>query len=302
MLAEPIPIAPSFELVDERFETPVGSWRQVSALPRGPLSGLVEAVWASETDACFTNEAILPRTPTEVLFSLGDVHWLRDVDDPARDRGFDRAFVSGLQLAPLRVESPARGNMAGIRLKPAGVASFLGDTPALVAGQVVELDLLLGAGVERLRERVAEEPDLRRRVALLAQAVERRFESAEALPGELRRTLDRIHRTRGRVPIRRLVEDSGWSHRHFTARFRERFGRTPKSYARIVRFESAFARLQGMDRVHWAEFALESGFADQAHLVNEFRELAGATPTEVFRRLAPDGLGLLDEDDARPRG
>jgi methylphosphotriester-DNA--protein-cysteine methyltransferase len=75
-------------------------------------------------------------------------------------------------------------------------------------------------------------------------------------------------------------------------------GVTPKTYARIARFEGAFAALQGLRAVRWAEFALDRGYSDQAHLVREFKELAGATPTEVFRRRAPDGLGLLVDDEA----
>jgi len=50
--------------------------------------------------------------------------------------------------------------------------------------------------------------------------------------------------------------------------------------------------------VRWAEFALDAGYYDQAHLVRDFRELAGATPSEVFRRRAPDGLGLLSDEEA----
>lgn len=72
---------------------------------------------------------------------------------------------------------------------------------------------------------------------------------------------------------------------------------TPKTYSRLVRFESAFERLGSFESVHWGEFALDAGYYDQAHLARDFRELAGTTPTEVFRRRAPDGLGLLLEDD-----
>jgi AraC-like DNA-binding protein len=117
---------------------------------------------------------------------------------------------------------------------------------------------------------------------------------------EVRLTLGAIHASRGGASIRDLVAASGRSHRHLAARFRSEIGLTPKAYARIVRFERAFARLQRPAHLRWAEFALECGYYDQAHMAHEFRALAGATPREVLRRRAPDGLGLLDADAAQP--
>jgi len=297
---QPAP-AERYTLVEQRHESALGRWTLVLALPSGPLGELVEAIWASRGEGVFTREEILPRTPTEVLFALGNVHWLRDRADPQRDRAYTRAFVSGLQRSPLAVESPADSEMAGIRLRPAGAAAFLRDTPAAIAGAVIDLDALLGAGVESLRDRLATVPDLRRRVLTLAAAVERHLAGAPPLAAPLRFALGEIARSSGSVPVAALVDASGWSHRHFAARFRAEIGLTPKAFARIARFEAAFARLQAARQVSWTEFALDCGYFDQAHMIRDFGELAGATPTEVFRRRAPDGLGLLDEEEIRAR-
>lgn len=289
-----------FDLIESNHDSPHGRWTMVAAVPRGPLAELVEAVWTSRGEGVFTQEEILPRTPTEILFPLGETHWLRDRSDRRQDRSYRLAFVSGLHLGPLSVESPPDAQMAGIRLRPAGAAAFLRDSPAGIAGRVIDLDQVLGAGVERLRQRMAETDDLRLRSRLLAGAVARHLSSARPLAAELRRALAALHATPGAASIRGLVADSGWSHRHFAARFRAEIGVAPKSYTRIVRFEAAFAALQTLDRVRWTAFALDCGYADQAHLVHDFRALAGATPTEVYRRRAPDGLGLLSEQEMEP--
>lgn len=292
------PAERGWRVVEEGASTPVGTWRVVLAFPEGTLAGLVEAVWASEGVDCFQQEEILPRTRTEVLFSLGDRHWLRDHRSPELDRGFERSFVSGLQGRPLHVESPPTTSMAGVRLRPEGVASFLRDTPAAIAGAVLDLDDILGREVDRLREQIACADGLDRRVLLLADAVARHLDPAPALPDAVRCALAEIHASRGGASIREIVEACGRSHRWLTERFRSEVGIAPKAYARLVRFESAFAELCRRGRVRWAEFAAEAGYYDQAHMVREFREYAGATPTDVFRRRAPDGLGLLTEDEA----
>src|SRR5512147_125909 len=156
------PPAAPWSLVEQRHASALGRWTLVLALPPQPLATLVEAVWTSRGEGVFTREEILPRTPTEVLFALGETHWLRDRTDPARDRAYTRAFVSGLQLRPLAVESPPDSEMGGIRLRPAGAAAFLRASPAAIAGEVIDLDALLGSGVESLRDQLASTPDLRR--------------------------------------------------------------------------------------------------------------------------------------------
>ncbi len=298
----PVRHPPAFpwSLVEQRHASPLGRWTIVLALPPEPLAGFVEAVWTSRGEGVFTREEILPRTPTEVLFALGETHWLRDPAAPANDRAYTRAFVSGLQQRPLAVESPPDSEMAGIRLRPAGAAPFLRDSPAAIAGAVIDLDALLGTGVESLRDQIASHPDLRRRALVLAAAVERHLAGARQPDAGIEAALDELARSGGTTSVAALVAASGWSHRHFSARFRAAIGVAPKSYARVARFESAFARLQSLARPRWAEFAADQGYYDQAHLIRDFRALAGATPVEVFRRRAPDGLGLLSAEETEP--
>lgn len=289
-------------VLEDRLESPLGSWRAILAIPQGPLAGVIEAVWASEAFDCFEEEEIVPRSCTDVLFGLGDRHWLHTggtADDPARrSLAFDTSFISGLQRAPLHVESPATCCMAGIRLRPEGVAAFLRDTPSTIRGAVVELEDILGRDVEHLREQVATVASLRGRVALLTAALDRHLGEPRLPSPEVRLCLAALRGTAGRVPIRELVRASGRSHRWLTEHFRDEVGTNPKSFARLLRFEAAFGALQGVAEVDWAEFAAGRGFYDQAHLVREFRDFAGAPPTEVLRRLSPDGIGLLrDADD-----
>jgi AraC-like DNA-binding protein len=83
----------------------------------------------------------------------------------------------------------------------------------------------------------------------------------------------------------------GWSHRHLIDRFRRQVGLSPKTAARLVRFDGVWRRLDGEGgRLDWADLAREVGYADQAHLVRDFRQFTGTTPTAfAARTLPPDG-------------
>jgi transcriptional regulator GlxA family with amidase domain len=60
---------------------------------------------------------------------------------------------------------------------------------------------------------------------------------------------------------------------------------SPKAFSRTVRFQHALALMHSNGRDDWAGIAWDCGFADQAHLIREFRGLSGATPTR-FREEA----------------
>ena len=99
----------------------------------------------------------------------------------------------------------------------------------------------------------------------------------------------RLVRSGGRVGVRELAADTGWSRRHLLTRFRGQVGLAPKTAARVLRFQRA-ARLLVPATVYdgrpthpapsVTEVAAACGFADHAHLVHEFHALAGCTPTE----------------------
>ena len=89
-------------------------------------------------------------------------------------------------------------------------------------------------------------------------------------------------RSGGRVPIGWLADRVGWTRRHLLTRFREQIGLSPKTAARVIRFQHALQLLhQPGHRLSLASLAQVTGYSDQAHLTREFRTLASTTPVEL---------------------
>jgi AraC-like DNA-binding protein len=86
----------------------------------------------------------------------------------------------------------------------------------------------------------------------------------------------------GELPIPMVSSAAGVSERQLERLFDERVGYGPKVFARVVRLERSVRALRG-SIASWARLAADCGYSDQAHLVREFRALAGVTPA-VFAR------------------
>jgi AraC-like DNA-binding protein len=78
----------------------------------------------------------------------------------------------------------------------------------------------------------------------------------------------------------------GLSNRHLIEQFREVVGLTPKTLSRVGRFHAVVRTAAEIppSELSWSGLAARYGFADQSHLVREFRTFAGVTPTEFIAR------------------
>ena len=99
----------------------------------------------------------------------------------------------------------------------------------------------------------------------------------------------------GRTQVAGVASDVGWSTRHLEQRFRGELGITPKAAVRITRFERSVDAARDPRR-RLADVAADCGYADQAHLAREWRDLAGLPPS---RWRAEDDLAFV-QDDAAP--
>ena len=105
-------------------------------------------------------------------------------------------------------------------------------------------------------------------------------------------------RSRGAEPIADLARAAGLSPRQLRRRFVAATGLAPKQLARLRRLRAAAADAVLADRP-WVEIMAERGYADQPHLVREFRRLLGVTPVGFERHARRIDHRLVD-DGASP--
>jgi len=86
--------------------------------------------------------------------------------------------------------------------------------------------------------------------------------------------------------VSELADAIGLSERQLLRRCQDAFGYGPKLLARIVRFQRFLALAARADARPIAYLAADSGFADQAHLSREVKELSGLTPSGLLAERA----------------
>ena len=185
------------------------------------------------------------------------------------------------------------GHQQGIQvnLAPLGVLRLLDRPPSLLTNRIVAIDDLEVPALADLPARLAETPGWPARHALVDATLRRLLDRSHTQPDpEVVHAWGRLSTARGRVSVATLADETGWSRRHLLTRFRDQVGLAPTTAGRVLRFREAAQLLVpgAWDRhepssTTISDVAAACGFADHSHLVREFRDLAGVTPTRYVQ-------------------
>ncbi len=190
-----------------------------------------------------------------------------------------RAAVAGLHLGPALIEQDGFQEGIHVCLSPLGVHRLLGVSAAELAGTVCDISELPVRAGHDLVDRLREVRDWPTRFAILDRQLAGGMEHEPvSVVGEVEWAWRQLLRHGGMLRVAELAEQVGWSRRHFSQRFTRAVGVSPKQAARLVRFERSTALVRAGAMTSLARLATECGYYDQAHLTNEWGQLAGCSP------------------------
>lgn len=163
----------------------------------------------------------------------------------------------------------------GVRFRSGMAAAFIPVPGNEMTDRLLPLHDVWGKKVHRLSEQFGEARSADECITLLAGHL-----VDPAQPDVVQKVSASIVDRSGQVRVDELAFDAGLSARQLRRLFIEQMGLSPKHFSRVIRFRHSLSRLRESRRGDWAEVALECGYYDQAHFINEFREFSGYTPSE----------------------
>ncbi|WP_127598275.1 helix-turn-helix domain-containing protein [Nitratireductor alexandrii] len=199
---------------------------------------------------------------------------------PTADERYN-SFTSGLYPGFVLIDSTGRAECIQIDFTPLGARRFFGIPMCEIARRMVQLDELGDPDITDLRDRLGEHGDWRHRFAAVETLLRRRLAAAAPRHGATAWAYQRILASHGTVRIGALARSLDCSRKHLNQRFGEEIGIGPKATARMVRFNRALTIARRAETADWAQIAADCGYADQAHLVREFRVFSGASPSAL---------------------
>ncbi len=216
-----------------------------------------------------------------IVFNFGEAYWPEGVWRPS---AIDTAAVLvGPLTAGGPAQAPARQKSMGVYLR---AGSTLAGAPLRdLENCAIPLEDVWGLEARRLWEELNTIQGEGARLALLESALVQRM--ALRRPAEPRMKVGEvaawIQASEGRLSVERIAELAGFSRQHFARVFHASVGVSPKVYCEMARFRATLGYFQGFGRIDWAQVAAAAGYADQSHMIAEFRRFSGMTPEELRR-------------------
>ena len=248
--------------------------------PRPPLNSFVECFWMLEADGpspASAPERILPDGCVELILNFGErfsehQHNRREIQP--------RHFLVGQMSGPILISPNGAVQLLGIRFHPGGTSAFVRVPMNELTDRIAELGSLsselerellsVSECLESLTEKIAAVE------AVLIGRLLRRSQDSSAM-----RLAASIVQSAGLISVDRLATEAGISSRQLERRFLREIGVGPKLLGRILRFQQVFRAVERLDAA-WAMVAVECGYYDQAHLIRDFNQFAGQTPSVLL--------------------
>jgi AraC-like DNA-binding protein len=226
--------------------------------PAPALQHVVECYWTMEGAA--TQQRIVPDGRPELIVNLEEP--FERFENGAWTRQ-PRSFFAGQIDKAMLVRPTGRARMLGVRFKPWGASGIFRPGMRELASQTIPLADLAPSlvGAEDLA------------------AIERVLMKLARLRDLLVETLaEKIVATR----LRDLRSLTNLSLRQLERRFVDAIGLTPKTFARIQRFQKVLRAMEAPG-ARWIDAAVDCGYYDQAHLVRDFRDFSGDAPSSLLK-------------------
>lgn len=257
-------------------------------VPAPPLDALISRLWDWDMPpAAHHYERVLPVPGAALIINLHEDETRVYTDDAQRRCVRSAAAViGGPCLRSQIIDTCEQVRVMGVVFRPGGAHAFTGEDHEALVDHDIGLEDIFGSSAHALRERLLHTPCPHERLALLHGWLLMHMRTPRLAP-EVTYALGEIGARPQVARIAALVQDTGLSEYRFGRLFRRQVGMGPKRYARLMRFRHVVDAVYRSGIVDWSAVAADGGYTDQSHLVHEFREFAGMTPTAFMAARGP---------------
>lgn len=197
----------------------------------------------------------------------------------AEERIFElpQSLLVGPQLSRVDLTMGCDMVVIMVGFQPGGMHRLLRVPMHEMLERPVDSTFIFGREIEIITERLAEATDIDNMIEIIELYLIQKAKGLKTmLPIE--EVLVQMLQQKNLVNVDQLAKQACVSIRQLERQFKERTGMPPKVFCRLVRFSRAWIMREKSPDISWLHIAHSCNYADQMHMIRDFKEFAGVTP------------------------
>ncbi len=252
------------------------------AIPVYPVNMIVDHFVFMKGNGMQFPERLLPNNKTEMFFNLGDRVPGKSNWDASTPEIVDN-IISGVRHTFFEFYPPKNFTMAGLRFKLFGFSQLFKQPAYHFTDNNFSANDVLGKEIEFIHERLYEARDARSVFIILNDWICKRLSDCSLEEILKWNKLGKILHNQN-VPVSQQIKrHMGYSHKHSIRLIKHYSGLSPKEIKNIYRFDKVHKKISNIKPDSWAGLAYDHNYADQSHLIRDFKRFSGYTPGEFLK-------------------
>ncbi len=229
-------------------------------------------------DGCQTLIIDLTETPKRIFDNI-------DLTDKQLCKHY---WFSGSRNELLTIDSGGiNSSMLVINFTFTGAYQFIHHPSEQTKSQVIDADVFFQSHIHSLREQLLNAEEVQTKFSITEHFLNQKLLD-QSPPEAIVSTSNLIASNPSVGTLKWISENSGYSQKHFIGLFKKYVGLTPKGFQKIMRFQKVVKDIESVKTINWTQLALDCGYYDQAHFINEFKTFSGYNPQQYLSEKGPD--------------
>lgn len=249
--------------------------KYTTILPSEELKDLISHFWVCTWDAPLEKPNntyyVVGSSLAEIVFAF---------NGGSKNSSFLFSAIQG--HTHLANQYPVEGfyHLIGVSFHSYAIPCFFNIPATELNEKFMPLSKFLGNEGTILNEKFAMASSTEERINMLSDYFKSLLRQPKMEDPLITKAIKAIKNSNGNSKIEALSKEFGLSQKQFNRRFKEFSGFNPKTYSRVIRFESVIKQHPTTSSL--TEIAYENGYFDQAHFNNEFKLFTGFNPKDFW--------------------
>jgi AraC-like DNA-binding protein len=252
-----------------RWPPAAGKFQHLRRAPSPELQEWIDRYWMVswdlEDEPCL--QETLPYPVVHVTFEEGECR------------------VGGVHSGRFSTVLKGRSRVFGIKFRPGGFRPFLLAPVATLRDRIIPGEKVFGKPIRQFVDLWESGCDVNEMITAVDAFLRERCPEADENAEVAAKLVLQMQEDREIHRVEDVVARTGMTKRSLQRIFREYVGISPKWVICRFRMHEAVEEVHSGERIDFAALAQELGYFDQAHFINEFRNIIGLSPTEYKKQV-----------------